>query len=84
MYYFEMFNFIRFDAIWDTRDEEFGELRPYQVLYFLADDTIAVKEVHDRNSGRDPFPLLLRKTKLPKVFFKTNFLINFFVNFFIN
>ncbi|KAK5646680.1 hypothetical protein RI129_005144 [Pyrocoelia pectoralis] len=59
---------LNFKAVWDTRDEEFGELRLHNVLYFLADDTIAVKEVNDKNSGRDPFPLLLRRTKVPKVY----------------
>uniref|UniRef100_A0A1Y1MR06 DM10 domain-containing protein n=3 Tax=Photinus pyralis TaxID=7054 RepID=A0A1Y1MR06_PHOPY len=59
---------LNFNAVWDTRDEEFGELRPYNILYFLADDTISVKEVNDKNSGRDPFPLLLRKMKVPKVY----------------
>lgn len=36
-------------------------------MYFLADDTVAVKEMYERNDGRDPFPQLLRKTKLPKI-----------------
>jgi hypothetical protein len=34
--------------------------------YFLADDTVEVKEVRFQNSGKDPFPLLLKKQKLPK------------------
>lgn len=58
---------LRFKAIWDDRDSEEGEVRKYDILYCLADDTVAVKEIHDKNSGRDPFPLLLRRTKLPKV-----------------
>ncbi|KAK9686909.1 DM10 domain [Popillia japonica] len=58
---------LKFKALWDDRDSEYGEIRPYEILYFLADDTVSVKEVHDRNDGRDPFPQLLRKTKLPKV-----------------
>jgi hypothetical protein len=35
--------------------------------YFLADGTVEVKEVRFQNSGRDPFPLLLKKQKLAKV-----------------
>jgi hypothetical protein len=57
----------RFKAIWDDRDSEYGDIRKYEVLYFLADDTIAVKEIHTKNDGRDPYSQLLRKTKLPKV-----------------
>lgn len=57
----------RFKAIWDDRDSEYGEVRKYEVLYILATDNVVVKEVHDSNDGRDPYPLLLRKTKLPKV-----------------
>ncbi|KAK4880766.1 hypothetical protein RN001_008912 [Aquatica leii] len=58
---------LTFDALYDTRDQEFGELRVYGILYYLADDTIAVQEIKEPNGGRDPFPLLLRKTKVPKV-----------------
>lgn len=43
-------------------------MRRCEILYFLCDDTIAVKEIHESNSGRDPFPQLLRKTKLPKIY----------------
>ncbi|KAF5298452.1 hypothetical protein FQR65_LT01231 [Abscondita terminalis] len=58
---------LRFDALWDTRDEEFGELRLYQLLYYLSDDSIAIKTIKERNSGRDPISLLLKSTKIPKV-----------------
>lgn len=64
---FIWFFLIRFKAIWDDRDSEYGEVRKYEVLYILATDNVVVKEVHDKNDGRDPYPLLLRKTKLPKV-----------------
>jgi hypothetical protein len=36
------------------------------VNYFLADDTIEIKEKVVQNSGKDPYPLLLRRCKLPK------------------
>jgi hypothetical protein len=42
------------------------EVVPFAVHYYLADDTVEVVEVHRRNSGRDPFPCLLRRCKLPK------------------
>ncbi|CAH2217983.1 jg22163, partial [Pararge aegeria aegeria] len=58
--------FPRFNVVWDNRDAEFGELTEYKMFYFLQDDTIAIKELHDGKGGKDPFPLLLKKRKLPK------------------
>ena len=38
-----------------------------QILhYFLADDTVEIREVHEPNDGRDPFPVLLARQKLAK------------------
>ena len=58
---------LRFYAQWDD-DKMYGEIRPYIVHYFLADDSIEVQEVAIPNSGRDPFPSLLKRQKLPKNF----------------
>jgi hypothetical protein len=33
--------------------------------FYLANDMIEVKEIKVNNSGKDPFPYLLRKSKLP-------------------
>lgn len=38
---------------------------PYIVHYYLADDTIEIRECHRPNDGRDSFSLLLRRMKLP-------------------
>lgn len=38
---------------------------PYIVHYYLADDTIEIRESHRPNDGRDSFSLLLRRQKLP-------------------
>ncbi|KAJ9595341.1 hypothetical protein L9F63_027273, partial [Diploptera punctata] len=57
---------LRFFAVWDDRDTEFGEMRRYVIYYYLADDTVEVQEIHEKNDGRDPFPLLLKKMKLPR------------------
>jgi len=63
---------LRFYAIWDDRDAMFGEARPFIVHYYLVDDNVEIREVHktpegkDMNDGRDPFPLLLSKMRLPK------------------
>lgn len=41
---------------------------PYIVHYFLADDTIEVREVALPNSGKDPFPVTFKRQKLPRQF----------------
>ena len=41
---------------------------PYVVHYYLADDTVEIREVHHPNDGRDAFALLLRRQKLPDRF----------------
>lgn len=38
---------------------------PFVVHYYLADDTVEIREVHHPNDGRDSFALLLRRQKLP-------------------
>eukprot|EP00051_Salpingoeca_urceolata_P016671 m.223208 g.223208 ORF g.223208 m.223208 type:complete len:552 (+) comp18748_c0_seq2:177-1832(+) len=57
---------LRFYAVWDDRDTMFGELRPFVIHYYLVDDTIEVREVNKKNSGRDPFPLLMKRQKVPR------------------
>ncbi|XP_047523227.1 EF-hand domain-containing protein 1-like [Pieris napi] len=57
---------LAFNVAWDNRDSAFGELVEYKMMYFLQDDTIAIKELHDERGGKDPFPLLLKKRKVPK------------------
>jgi len=56
---------LSFDAVWDDQSLE-GGLKFYKLNFFLADDTVEVKETKEQNSGKDPFPLLLRRSKLPK------------------
>lgn len=38
----------------------------YKLYYFLENDTIAVRELKENREGRDHFPMLLKRTKLPK------------------
>ena len=45
----------------------YGDRHPYRLHYFLEDDTVEILEVHEGNSGRDPFPVFLRRAPLPKV-----------------
>jgi hypothetical protein len=46
----------------------FSDDEPFVIHYYLADDTIEIREVHFANSGKDQFALLLRRQKLPKQF----------------
>ncbi|XP_036772286.1 EF-hand domain-containing protein 1 isoform X2 [Manis pentadactyla] len=58
---------LRFYAIWDDTDSMFGECRTYVIHYYLMDDTVEIREVHERNNGRDPVPLLMNRQRVPKV-----------------
>ncbi|XP_078130943.1 EF-hand domain-containing protein 1 [Sander vitreus] len=57
---------LRFFALWEDADSLFGENRPVTIQYYLADDTVEVSAVREPNSGRDPFPILMHRLKLPK------------------
>ena len=57
---------LRFYCTWDERTPDgVVDKRPFVLHFFLADDTVEVLEVNTPNSGRDPFPALLKRTKLP-------------------
>ena len=51
--------------MWDDRAALYGERRPFVLHYYLADDSVEVLEVSEPNSGRDPFPVFLRRQPLP-------------------
>ena len=38
---------------------------PCSPQYYLVDDTLEVREVHQPNDGRDPFPVLIGRHKVP-------------------
>jgi hypothetical protein len=57
---------LRFYAVWNDRDATSSEIRPFIIQYYLVDDTLEVREVHKPNDGRDPFPVLIRRQKIPK------------------
>lgn len=57
---------LRFYAVWDDRESIYGDRHAYVFNYFLSDDTAEVLEVPSKNSGRDPFPKLLARMKVPK------------------
>ena len=56
---------LSFDIIW--YDEKYDkEEKKYKLNYYLADNQAEVCEKKINNSGKDPFPRLLKKSKLPK------------------
>jgi len=56
---------LRFKAFWD--DPTLYGARVYFVVhYFLANNTVEVNEAHARNSGRDAYPVLLKRGPLYK------------------
>ncbi|KAJ7514900.1 hypothetical protein O6H91_23G065400 [Diphasiastrum complanatum] len=57
---------LRFFAVWDDRFSVYGDRHPYVLHYFLADDTIEILEINERNSGRHNFPMLLKRNRLPR------------------
>lgn len=59
--------FFRFYGYWDDRDSEFGTLHNLEIHYFLADDTMEVKEVVSKNSGKEGGTMLVKKMRLPRV-----------------
>lgn len=59
---------LRFSAYWDDREAQFGDLRDLELYYFLADDTIQVRELLPRNSGRDAPPKFLARRRIPKLY----------------
>ena len=40
----------------------------YTLHYYLADDTVEVRENHFQNNGKDTYPLLLKRSRVPKHF----------------
>ncbi|KAI0215708.1 EF-hand domain-containing protein 1 [Lamellibrachia satsuma] len=57
---------LRFYCVWDDRDKMFGQMRKFILHYYLVDDTLEIREVHNANDGRDPFPVLICRHKVPK------------------
>ncbi|XP_030054589.1 EF-hand domain-containing protein 1 isoform X2 [Microcaecilia unicolor] len=58
---------LRFFSVWDDTDNMFGEIHPVVIHFYLSDDSVEVREVHERNDGRDPFPVLIKRQHLPKL-----------------
>mmetsp|Transcript_779 Transcript_779/g.1161 ORF Transcript_779/g.1161 Transcript_779/m.1161 type:complete len:613 (-) Transcript_779:318-2156(-) len=56
---------LRFFCRWDDLSM-YGETMVYVLHFFLSDGTVEVLQVKENNSGRDHFPALLKRQKLPK------------------
>ena len=55
---------LRFFCAWDDRANG-GVVSRYVLNYFLGDGTVEVLEEQLRNAGRDPFPKMLARSRLP-------------------
>lgn len=57
---------LRFYCCWDERDTLYGDFRKFVLEYYLSDDTTKISEVNPVNSGRDPFPVFVKRARIPK------------------
>jgi hypothetical protein len=57
---------LRFACIWDDRESLYGDVQQFKLHYFVSDNTMEVLSVYGQNSGRDPAPLLVKRSKVPK------------------
>jgi len=57
---------LRFYCVWDDSSTMFGDKRYMVLHYYLADDTVEVREVLPQNSGRDGAGTFYRRAPLPK------------------
>uniref|UniRef100_A0A1A7X660 EF-hand domain (C-terminal) containing 1 n=1 Tax=Iconisemion striatum TaxID=60296 RepID=A0A1A7X660_9TELE len=57
---------LRFYALYDRSDTPYGDTRPVIIYYYLVDNTVEIREIHEHNSGLDPFPVFLHRQKIPK------------------
>lgn len=56
-----------FHGYWDDRGAQFGDVRRLVVHYYLADDTMEIKETYPLNSGRtEGSGVFLKRMRLPK------------------
>ena len=56
---------LSFKIKWDDMSYDGGE-KFYTLNFFLSDNSVEVKEINTQNSGRFPFPMLLKRQKLAK------------------
>jgi len=56
---------LSFAIRWNDTSYDGGE-KFYTLNFFLSDNSVEVKEINKSNSGRYPFPMLLKRQKLAK------------------
>ncbi|CAE8611874.1 unnamed protein product [Polarella glacialis] len=56
----------RFYAVFDDLSMPQFERRPFEILFFLADDTVEIREKYPLNCGRDPFAIYFRRGPLKR------------------
>ncbi|XP_066601113.1 EF-hand domain-containing family member C2-like [Prorops nasuta] len=61
---------LRFYGYWDDRESPNGILHDLEIHYFLADNTVEIKEISEKNSGQDASGMFLKRMKVPKVYKK--------------
>ncbi|CAL7948730.1 unnamed protein product [Xylocopa violacea] len=59
---------LRFYGYWDDTDSLHGIVHDLEIHYYLADNTMEIKENVPPNTGRDSGPMFLRRMKIPKFF----------------
>jgi hypothetical protein len=61
----------RFFAVLDDLATSQYERRPFTLMFFLADNTVEIREQYPLNCGRDNFPIFFRRGKLTRGNVKT-------------
>lgn len=59
---------LRFYAYWDDQETMYGYLHHLEVKYYLADDTIEIKENVFDSAGHNNGFMFVRRSKVPKVY----------------
>jgi len=57
---------LRFYANLDDMETPQFERRPFILLFFLADDTMEIRELYPGNCGRENYPIFYRRSKMPR------------------
>lgn len=66
---------LKFYGYWDDTESEYGSIHDLEIRYYLADDTIEIKEILQPNSARDISSMFIKRMKIPKVTFAYNTLL---------
>jgi hypothetical protein len=56
---------LRFFAVMDDLSTPQFERRPFEIMFFLSDDNVEIREKYPLNCGRDNFPIFFKKNRMP-------------------